>query len=439
VTSVEHSQFSEIVKAFLKTGLPKTVSGDVDLDELPEDAQNFILRFLALMQRSASPATEINAHMIWLLFTVTPAMLPSAWGGRIPPLTAPGRHRRLDAYVCGHPWPSTEMRPVFIDLGCGFPPMTTVETARRLPHWQIYGIDPSFSRYVVYDNAGRYACFNRDGEFQYFQSPAKPLNDTPEAVRARFQALFADLYTHLTAEGERGSPAVEAAGNRLVVDHIRDYETENLKFIKAEMEDVDLPPARFIRCMNVLLYFEADVRQRMLSRMGERLDTDGLLVVGFNHPFGIYARYAVYEKTKRGVRPREFAFSMDNLRPLGIGPWLTLNEEDKDAALLADLTCAMRSDRRFWPAFDRRVDQLREDFGICRRGDDGFSHFSREVLDAPPAVMIEKAEALWTTIEKEGYKAGAIAALRRAGYTAWENRSGDIGVLPPQGSLDAVR
>jgi hypothetical protein len=54
------------VKALLGTGLPRTVAGRVDFEALPDDARKFILRFLALMKRSACPATEINAHMVWL-------------------------------------------------------------------------------------------------------------------------------------------------------------------------------------------------------------------------------------------------------------------------------------------------------------------------------------------------------------------------------------
>jgi hypothetical protein len=51
--------------------------------------------------------------------------------------------------------------------------------------------------------------------------------------------------------------------------------------------------------------------------------------------------------------------------------------------------------------------------------------------------MMEKAEALWTTLEEAGCKQEAVAALRRAGYTAWQNQSGDMAVLPPPGALDA--
>ena len=437
--SEDQGNFNEIVKSFLGTELPESLAGRVDFEALPDEARNVVRRMLALMKRSGCPATEITAHMIWLLFTVTPKILPSAWGGRVPPMTAPGRHKKLDAYVCGHSWPSADGKPVFIDLGCGFPPVTTVETAGQLPGWRVYGIDPAFARYVVYDRDGRYACFNREGRFQYVQSPAKPLNDTPGAVRMHFQGLFADLHSQLRSEGGDGDcRAVEWEGRRLVVDHVRDYENENLRFIKAGVEDLALPPARFIRCMNMLLYFEKDVRERMLSAIAGQLSDGGLLLTGFNHPFGFYARYAVYKKSADGLRPCEFAFSMENLRPLGVGPWLALSEEDRDTALLADLTGAIRSDRQFWPDFNRRVDRLREGLGICRQGDDGFHHFTREVVDASPLVLFEKASALWALIEKEGYKAGVVAALRRAGYTAWENRAGDIAVRPPESALDAA-
>ncbi len=92
------------------------------------------------------------------------------------------------------------------------------------------------------------------------------------------------------------SETFEKDGNRLVYNHIKDFEAENLKFIESDIEDLQLPPARVIRCMNVLLYFEKSVRERMRLSMGALLDDGGILISGFNHPFGIYARYAVYKK-----------------------------------------------------------------------------------------------------------------------------------------------
>jgi len=435
---MDGSTFNNLVEQFLDRRLPENLADPIHWPALSPDARGVIRRLLALMKRSSCPATEFNTQMIWLLASVTPAMLPSAWGGRVPPLTSRGRHRKLDAYVRQLSWPGAAGRPIFIDLGCGFPPATTVDTAGTLPEWSVYGIDPSFFRFVLYDAEGRYAFFNRDGKFQYCQSPLKPLNETPEAVRKRFQSLFFDLRPHLTAPHDHTSATVAKDGHKLVANHIRDYETKNLTFIRAAIEDFKLPPARFIRCMNVLLYFPKAKRNAMLSSIAESLEDGGLLMTGFNHPFGIYARYAVYRKTAAGLQPCEFAFGLDNLRPLGIGPWLTLAQEDQEAELLADLSGAIRRDRIFWAPFGSHVDGLREELGIGRRANDGFLQFTEEIRNAPPHILSEKTTSLWNRVDASGYTDGAIEALVRAGFTAWKNKVGDIAVLPPENSLPTV-
>jgi hypothetical protein len=431
----ETRSFNTLVELFLGTRLPGNLVDAISFPDLPIETREIIWRMLALMKRASFPATEFNAQMIWLLSTVTPAMLPSAWGGRIPPLTSRGRHKKLDAYVTQQSWRSSNGQPVFLDLGCGFPPLTTVDTAMSMPDWSVYGVDRSFACYVLYDAEGNYACFNRKGEFLYFQPLKKPLHENAKAARDRFESLFAVLSPDVQAIDDHTSETVEKDGLRLVYNHVRNFEAQNLKFIESDIEGLQMPPAQVIRCMNVLLYFAKNVRQRMWSSMGALLDDGGLLISGFNHPLGIYARYAVRKKDASGISPCEFAFSPDNLRPLGIGPWVTIKDEDEDAELLADLTGAIRTDQRFWADFNPYVDVLREKYGICRRGHDGFIHFTEEVRTGPPHVIMEKTAALWHQLEGEGYTDGAVEALGRAGYQAWKNQVGDIAVLPPQGSL----
>ena len=439
MTSLTSETFNHYVEQFLGMRLPDRLADLVPFSKLAPDAKSVALRLLELMKRSGCAATEFNAQMAWLLAAVTPSMLPAAWGGRIPPLTAPGRHRKLDTYVHHQIRPADNGRPLLIDLGCGFPPVTAVDTAKFLPDWSVCGVDRSFHRYVLYDTDGRYACFNRNGVFQYIQSPGKPLNDIPEAVRVRFQSLFADLLPLLDPPRDGRSTSVAKDGCQLIADHVRDFERKNLTFVKADIDALQLPPARFVRCMNMLLYFPKDERERMLAAMGARLDEDGLMMTGFNHPFGIYARYAVYAKDAAGIHPREFAFSIDNLRPLGIGPWLTLVEDDREAALLADLTGAIRADRIFWSDFTRRVDALQAQFEIGTRDPDGFLQFTEEARMASPLVVTQKTTALWQQMATEGYAAAAVAALERTGYKAWINAVGDIAVRPPGRSLDTPR
>jgi hypothetical protein len=435
--SVASESFNSLVETFLGAGLPGRLADEHSFSALSIEAREFIVRMLVLMKRGSIPASEFNSQMIRLLFVVNPAMLPSAWGGRIPPLTSPGRHQKLDTYVRQQTWALNKAQPVFMDLGCGFPPATTADTAKSLPDWSVVGADRSFASFTLYDTEGNYACFNREGQFLYFQPLKKPLHDNARAARDRFEALFAELSPGLKTVDDSRSETVEKGGNRLVYNHVRDFEMPNLKFIESDIEGLQFRSARVIRCMNVLLYFDKHTRQRMRQSMAALLDPGGLLISGFNDPFGRYARYAVNKKDGEGIRPCEFAFSPDNLRPLGIGPWVTINGEDEDAELLADLTGALRKDHSFWREFSPYVDQLREKYGICSRSSDGFIYFTEEAQATPPEVIMEKTKALWNQIDKEGYTDGAVDALARAGYRAWRNPVGDIAVLPPQGSLPA--
>ncbi len=430
--------FDDLAAQFLGGRLPEALAGRICFSGLPQDARQFVFRMLSLMRRAAVPATEITPHMLWLLSAVNPAMLPSAWGGRIPPLTSGGRHVKLDAYVRRRAKPQASRRPVFIDLGCGFPPVTTVDTAKSLPDWSVFGVDRAFSRYVLYDADGAYACFSREGKFQYLQSPKKPLNDTAEAARRRFTALFRELLPGLEGADGPGSRAVEKDGHRLVFNHIRDFETENLTFVESDLASLRLPPAQVVRCINVLLYFERPVREKMLASIAAMIEEGGVLITGFNHPAGIYARYAVFERNGDGLRPCEFAFSPDNLRPLGTGPWVTLQEQDREAELLADLTRVLRKDENFWGKFDSRVDALQKRLGICSRGSNGFLRFSDDAQTGLSPAVMKNTAALWRQMQQEGHTDRAVQALCRAGYRAWKNPVGDIAVFPPQGSLAAV-
>ena len=427
--------FNSLVEHYLGMRLPSRLSDRISFSELSAEVKGVVLRLLTLMKRSSCPATEINSQMIWLLASVTPGMLPPAWGGHIPPVTSQGRHRKLDDYVIKHMHASVNRPPVYIDLGCGFPPATTIDTAERLPDWSVFGIDRWFSRYVLYDIDGNYACFNRHGKLQYLQAQKKPLNEHSNVTKDRFNSLFTELCPQLHILDEHCSAAIKKNGYRLVYNHIRDFEGKNLKFLKSDIDNLQLPPASTVRCMNVLLYFEKEIRELMLSKIFTLMDDGGLLITGFNHPFGIYARYSVYKKEKTGVRPFEFSFSLNNLRPLGVGPWLTLADDDREAELLADLTGAIRADRRFWSDFNGYVDVLRAIYGICNRDNGGFISFTEDFGNASPGAAIERVSALWRQLEDEGYTDGAIEALGRAGYQAWKNPVGDIAVFPPDGSL----
>jgi hypothetical protein len=405
------------------------------MSKLPSESREFILRMLSLMKRAKYSATGFNPYLIRWLFTTIPSTLPGAWGGRIPPLTLPGRHRKLDTYVAERNWTPSNDPPIFVDVGCGFPPVTTADTAGKLADWHIYGVDRSFSDFVLYDSDGHYACFDQKGDFQYFQAFMSPsgraLYADPDETRKRFNNFFNDLYPLLQDSSDTTSETVEKDGNKLICNQIRDFETDNLTFIKADITELDLPPAKVIRCMNLLIYFKPEIRKKMARQVGELLDDDGILIAGTNG-LGIQSRYTVYQKGTDGLFPHEFAFSPDNLGHIVFMPFFSIHDNDPEAMLLADLIGELRTDRQFWADFSNRMDELLCRHDICKRGSDGFLHFFQEEM--PPSEWFEKDALLWQQIMKEGYLDGAVNVLGLAGYDAWKNSVGDIAVRPAAGA-----
>ena len=431
MTTTRSDSFNALVEEYLGLSLPPALADTIDLPGLPKDARDLIRRMLGLMKRARYPATDFNPFLIRMLATMVPGVLPCSWGGRIPPLTVPGRHHKLDVYIAAQDWARTTP-PVFVDLGCGFPPVTTVDTACALPHWKIFGVDRCFATYVVYDNEGHYACFDAEGIYRYFQPMLTrrglAMYADPEGTRKHFEDLFEALIPRLIAS-EKGSTGTAAwNGHRLVHDQIREFESANLTFLEAEIEALTLPPALAARCMNVLVYFTSAVQKEMLGKFGSLLGPGGLLIAGTSG-FGMDARYTVYRKPNSDLLPGEFAFSFENLRSLGIMPYFTIHDGDREAALLAELMGAIRADPSYWPAFNDRVDTLLAHKHISRRDADGFLQ--------PPSKEIPRREirkqmaALWQQLVAEGFLRGALEALARAGYTAWENPAGDIAVRPP--------
>jgi hypothetical protein len=191
--------------------------------------------------------------------------------------------------------------------------VTTADTAKRLPAWRIYGIDRFFARYVAYDHEGHYACFNQDGSFQYFQAPmdkgGRAHYANPDATRNRFERIFAELQPMLTSTDDTMSETVEKDGSKLIQYHIRDFETDNLTFIESDITAVQLPPARVIRCMNVLIYYKPEIRNQILKSLGKLLCDGGIVIAGTNGN-NLQARYAVYRKTMDKVQLEAFSFSL---------------------------------------------------------------------------------------------------------------------------------
>ena len=175
----------------------------------------------------------------------------------------------------------------------------------------------------------------------------------------------------------------------------------------------------------MLFYFDDAFRQQSLARFAELLHEGGLLLCGVDWALSLECRYATYRKRQGILAPDEFAFSLDNLAPIGIIAWYTLQPDDRDAAQLASLCRVLRDDRRFMDDYATCADALRLEYGLCPRQANGyFADMSPEI--APADVWLRSAD-LSERIDRE-LAPRAVQALNAAGYAARVNEVGHVAV-----------
>lgn len=413
---------------------PVTMGALAGLPKQSAEVQTVVERMCKYMSIARFGASDFSDSLAFIIGTIFPGLVPGAWGGMVPPLTHPGRHEKIDTYIDDTPWREATAEPTLLDIGCGFPPATTVETAARLPSYRIMGLDPLLPYYIVYDEQGDYATFDQEGKLEYFQAGipdaeryAALLQDAAATV-ARFTGLQRQLLASLPAGDAATLATVEQDGARLVKYVIGEYERPNLTFRRGAIGDGDVGDLDVVRCFNVLMYFDRAFRQQTVDWAGEVLKPGGVLLCGINWLHSIESRYTVYRREGEHIVAKEFAFSIENLRPYVTPvPWYSIYDDDYDTGLLARLVGTLRSDDQFRQDFDTRLDQLLAEHDLFARDDDGYLRFTREGLT--PEVMglgVEVAEQL----DREGYVERAVAVLQQAGYSAWRNCVGHVAIDP---------
>ncbi len=407
---------------------PGAVAALDPLNDASGDAQALVDRAFRLMRVARLDARDLPALTARILASA-PKVVPSAWDGTIPPITLVGRHHKLDDYVATNPWHQPSRAPILVDLGCGFPPFTAIDSAAKLPSWRIIGVDPSFARYLVHDDQGHYACFDDDEHLRYYQFATT--DPDPAATRTRFRHLLQSLLPQLPGNDTGELADVEHEGARLVRNPLRRYESANLVLVQDEVGSFHLDGGvDVIRCMNVLMYFDQSFRERTLEWAGGVLRPGGLFVCGSNWTRSSSSRYTVYQEQDRHLLPREFAFSIDNLRPLSSAPWYALHDDNLENLCNAEAVGIIRSDEGFRRRFDERLDVLLAQTGICHRGADGYLHDGHE--GTPMADLGDRAVALVEQLDREGFVDEAVTVLQRAGREAWRNSVGHIAMQPVQ-------
>lgn len=407
------------------------------LERQRPEVRDFLRRVFQLMNIAGLTAKDVSPLFAAAL-VATPGFLPGAWNGVVPPITRPGRHRRIDDYISSQSWQQFGAGTVVIDVGCGFPPQTAVDTAVRFPTWQVVGVDPAFDPFLLYAGTELYACVSADGHIRYFgRQPnadadgfLKRLVDRDSTVRW-LSELFITLLPKLPSGHENEMAIAEANGCRLIRWPLKQWESSNLRFIQAGIGSRELPPADLIRCFNVLFYYGASVRRDFETWAVGVLNDGGLAITGCNNPNSTEARYEVYRREGDALIEKEFAFSIDNLRPSGLVSWFSMADDEPTSLRLAQLVGLIRSDAKFRSAFDQRLDELLRIHQVMVRGADGYLTWAAS--DAlQRAFTIETGMAILDQLDRAGFTDEACHVLLRCGLTARRNDTGCVSIEPTE-------
>jgi len=397
------------------------------------EVQAFTRRAFDQLHRQHVGAEDFPDLMAWSLGSLVGLVLPGAWGGIVPPITVPGRQAILDEYLTKNPWRSIGDGDHLLDLGCGFPPVTTIDAAARFPNCRITGADPSFAKYLVREANGNYAAFDESGTLLYFQSGSsnavawRGMFDDPAATRRRFTDHLENLRGSLPTDD--GSLArVECDGLALTRDPVMEYNRDNVTFRQIGIGSEGLSGYQIVRCLNVLFYFDDAFREKALDWLSGVVSDGGLFLCGVTAPGAGCARYAVYQADGGRIVPREFAFSIGNIRPLELISLFTLQEDDRDAHLMARLIGILRSDEAFRRDFDQRLDKLLVEAGFEPRTAEGY--LGRYTRTVDPQAFAAALETISKGLERDGFTEWAAEVLSRNGYRSWVNCVGHIAVEP---------
>ena len=406
------------------------------LERAGREPQAFAARMCRQMRDRAIPAEDFSGFLAWSAATFVPRLLPAAWNGAILPITTPGRHRQLDEYLAHNPWHPVGLGDRILDLGCGFPPVTTVELARRFPEASVTGVDPTPGRYLVRLPNGDQACFTARLRVLYFQpgsnSPKRwhAMYADPPATRDRFLASLRAVLPALPRDPGVAGRATRGGAVAIQNPGLEDA-PGNLVFRQAGIGSRISDRYDVIRVMNVLPYFDRVARDEARRWLHARLAEGGLLIAGVDGPETRHARYLVEQREGRRVVARELAFSLDQIRPLEVTAFFALHDDDPDIRIFSELIKTLRNDRSFQRPFDLRMDALQAREGFCARGTNGYLGGSPGGRGATRR-LADASARIDRTLAREGFAELAARGLRRHGYVAWVNCVGHVAVEPPR-------
>ena len=404
-----------------------------DVGDFHQPVIDFIEGVLRRIHSIGMSPEDFSDLLAWEMGFLLPRILPTAWGGMVPPITVAGRHQKLEEYLSQNPWHELAPGGKILDIGCGFPPLTTVDLARRFPECEVLGADPQFGRWIVYDVQGDYCCFGDDGDIRYFQAAEADYDRFDELLRGgqvtrdNYKEILDDLLPLLN--GAAGHAKVERDGRRLVQDPIEQYVGDNLSFVLGGFRELDLPhELDLVRSMNVLMYFDADFRAPVEEWIASILKEGGIFTCGMNWARSVYSRYSVFRKEDGHLVHKEFSFGLECVRPLEMVPFFAFYDDDVETELQLELVRVLRADDDFMALLNKRFDTAQAELDLCPRGADGHLGGIDETMAFKD--MEEALVSFQKMANSDELNDAARKVLEAAGYDVWRNEVGDTSITP---------
>lgn len=339
---------------------------------------------------------------------IAKSYMPSLWA-KIPPITRGRRLRVIDRVVHEVLGIPSDQAIDFLDVGCGYPPVTTVETAELCPAWTCVGIDPNFPASILFDSEGTGACFDEAGTLVYIQylgGDLQPDVGRVERDRERFALEWDKI---------QGNPSLREElirGERLAGDPIKHYEGRNLTFRAGTLTGLGAYQTfDLIRCMNVFMYFAGQGILENIRHAKSLLGDSGMFICGSVPEGGAAARYLAYQKCGTALVPRLFGMDLGKLSQRDGNGWWAFHKDQPDPLFLAKVVRLVSDDRDRFGQVSSVVDRLEHEFGYSHRDPDGYLHLKGFLFNTSDNDRLSR-----TLAEECGHEIAAF--LGRMGFCA---------------------
>jgi SAM-dependent methyltransferase len=222
--------------------------------------------------------------------------------------------------------------------------------------------------------------------------------------------------------------SVERDGKSLKVNPVKEYQSDKVRFLTQGIRDPLDDQADMVRCFDALMYFDLSFKHYCVDWLHGVLRPGGVFVCGSNDPFGTTNKYMIYRNGELGLEAVDFAFSIENLRPMNMMPYFTLYEDELDSNCLVEACAIIRSDDPYLEKFDQIADSIQAKYEICPRGDDGF--LGGVDLNLPSPELVKRSHQISSDMEEHGLVDAAVEVLKGKGVNAWKNQVGHIALTP---------